>query len=339
MLDFHPQYSTSKVADIENHIDRHYDLGGPVSCRLLQRGFNDVYLATTPGGDRFVFRLSHHRARGPADVRSETAFLAHLSGLNVPVAAAIPTRHGSFFIEGRAPEGVREGVLFRAVGSRDADANSAPDARANGKTLALVHQAAETFDAGETRYRLDLDHLLRRPLARIRDSGLVEDQQVFRQMEAIAERTAAAIEAMDGLAWIYCHGDCHGFNARLNDAGEAVFFDFDDSGPGYLAYDLAVFLWAKVSFGRELTAMWHEFLDGYQSVRAIPEADLQAVTRFVIVRHFWLMGEYASRAQEWGSNAVGWVAGEGGTLARWETDHLALPVRSGVPGEAAGAKA
>ncbi|MDH4414624.1 MAG: phosphotransferase [Rhizobium sp.] len=343
MLDFRPQYSTSKIADIESCIDRNYDLGGPVSCRLLQRGFNDVYLANARGGDRYVFRLSQHRARGPADVRIETAFLAHLAGLNVPVASPIRTRHGAYFIEGRAPEGVREGVLFRAVGARDADANSAPDARANGKTLALVHQAAETFDAGETRYRLDLDHLLWRPLARLRDSGLVEDQQGLHQMEAIAERTASAIEAMDGLAWIYCHGDCHGFNARIDDSGEAVFFDFDDSGPGYLAYDLAVFLWAKVSFGRELTAMWHEFVDGYQSVRAIPEADLQAVTRFVIVRHIWLMGEYASRAQEWGSNAVGWVAGEADTLARWENDHLALPVRAGrsagISEEAAGAMA
>jgi Ser/Thr protein kinase RdoA (MazF antagonist) len=333
MLDFHPQYSTSKVADIEKCIDQTYDLGAPVSCRLLQRGFNDVYLATTPGEDRYVFRLSQRRARGPADVRSETAFLAHLAGLNVPVAAPIQTRHGAFFIEGRAPEGLREGVLFRAVGSRDSDANSAVDARANGKTLALVHQAAAAFEAGETRYRLDLDHLLRRPLARIRDSGLVEDPKVLEQLEAIAERTAAAIEEMEGLTWTYCHGDCHGFNARIDDAGEAVFFDFDDSGPGYLAYDLAVFLWAKVSFGRELTAMWHEFLDGYQSVRTVPEADLQAVTRFVIVRHIWLMGEYASRAQEWGSNAVGWVAGEGDTLARWETDHLALPVRSELAGE------
>ncbi|PYB77083.1 phosphotransferase enzyme family protein [Rhizobium wuzhouense] len=339
MLDFHPLYSTTKIADLENVIDRNYDLGGPVSCRLLQRGFNDVYLAKTPGGDRYVFRLSQRRARGPADVRSETAFIEHLAGLGVPVAQPIATRDGTFFIEGRAPEGVREGVLFRAVIGRDVDANSAGDARANGKTLALVHQAAETFEAGEPRYRLDLDHLLWRPLMRIRDSGLVEDPAILLRIEGVAERTAAAIRAMDSLTWTYCHGDCHGFNACIDEAGEAVFFDFDDSGPGYLAYDLAVFLWAKVSFGRELIAMWHEFLDGYQSVRTIPEADLQAVTRFVIVRHIWLMGEYASRTQEWGSNAVGWIAGEADTLARWEREHLALPVRSAPPDEVADATA
>ncbi|MBC2775304.1 phosphotransferase [Rhizobium sp. AQ_MP] len=327
MLDFSPQYSTSKIADIESFIDRNYDLDGPVSCRLLQRGFNDVYLATDPAGARYVFRLSHHRARGPADVRSETAFLKHLVDFGVPVAAPIPTRHGALFIEGQAAEGLRQGLLLRAVGGRDVDPGSAADARANGKTLALLHRAAEAFQPGDIRYRLDLDHLLLRPLARIRDSGLVEDLQVLDRLEGIANRTAASIEAMDDLAWTYCHGDCHGFNARIDDAGEAVFFDFDDSGPGYLAYDLAVFLWAKVSFGRELTAMWHEFLDAYQEVRKVAQVDLTAVPHFVIIRHFWLMGEYASRAHEWGCNSVGWVAGEVDTLTRWETEHLALPAR------------
>jgi Ser/Thr protein kinase RdoA (MazF antagonist) len=43
----------------------------------------------------------------------------------------------------------------------------------------------------------------------------------------------------------HCHGDCHGFNARISDAGNAAFFDFDDGGPGYLAYDPSVFLWDK----------------------------------------------------------------------------------------------
>ncbi|MGO7426194.1 phosphotransferase, partial [Rhizobium ruizarguesonis] len=95
---------------------RHYPLAGPVSCRMLQRGLNDVYLALGRNGERYVFRLSHRRARGPADVKTETAFLAHLSQSGVSVAAPIATREGSLFVEGDAPEGVRQAVLFRAIG-------------------------------------------------------------------------------------------------------------------------------------------------------------------------------------------------------------------------------
>jgi Ser/Thr protein kinase RdoA (MazF antagonist) len=320
MPDFSPLYSTPTLPSVERFIDSRYDLGAPVSCRLLQRGFNDVYWVTTTSGDRFVFRLSQHRARGPADVRSETAFLCHLAEKGVPVAAPIRARNGAFFLEGDAPEGRREAVLFEALDGRDVDAANAGDAAANGKTLALLHTAAETFEPDAPLYRLDLDHLLHRPLARIRDSGLVEDAEVMRDLEAIAARTATAIAAFDGMTPTYCHGDCHGFNARINEAGQAVFFDFDDSGPGWLAYDLSVFLWAKISFGRDLVDMWHAFLRGYRTVRPITEQDLEAALHFVVVRHFWLMGEFAARASEWGGNSVGWVAREGSFLINCESE-------------------
>jgi Ser/Thr protein kinase RdoA (MazF antagonist) len=322
MLDFDPIYSTPQIEAIEQFINKHYALGGPVSCRLLQRGLNDVYLANGSNSERYVFRLSHQRARGPADVKSETAFLTHLSQSGVPVAAPIPTRDGTFFLQGRASEGAREGVLFRAIDGREPHATDAGDAWANGKTLALLHNAAETFSSDGALYRLDLEHLLHRPLARIRDSGIVEEAEVLSDLENIAARTRKAIEAFGNLTWTYCHGDCHGFNSRINDAGEAVFFDFDDGGPGYLAYDLAVFLWAKISFGRKLTTMWDAFVDGYRAVRPITPDDFEAALRFVIVRHFWLMGEYASRAQEWGSHSVGWIAREANFLRTWETERF-----------------
>jgi Ser/Thr protein kinase RdoA (MazF antagonist) len=58
-------------------------------------------------------------------------------------------------------------------------------------------------------------------------------------------KTADRFVSKRHLTWTHCHGDCHGFNARISDAGSAAFFDFDDGGPGYLAYDLSVFLWDK----------------------------------------------------------------------------------------------
>ncbi|RFB98040.1 kinase [Rhizobium leguminosarum bv. trifolii] len=322
MLDFNPLYSTPQAEAVEGFINQHYPLVAPVSCRLLQRGLNDVYLAVGGDSERYVFRLSHQRARGPADVKTETAFLTHLRQSGVPVAEPILTRDGALFLRGYAPEGAREGVLFRAIDGRKPQGMGAGDALANGKTLALMHNAAETFSPDGALYRLDLEHLLFRPLARIRDGGVVEDADIRNDLEHIAARTAEAIEAFSSLTWTYCHGDCHGFNSRINDAGEAVFFDFDDGGPGYLAYDLSVFLWAQVSFGRSSTAMWDAFIHGYRAVRPITPEDFEAALRFVIVRHFWLMGEYASRAQEWGSEAVGWIAREADFLKTWETERF-----------------
>ena len=73
-------------------------------------------------------------------------------------------------------------------------------------------------------------------------------------------------------------------------AGQAVFFDFDESGPGYLAYDLAVFLWNCVLFERKDHAYWHAFVEGYRTIREISHADFEAVHLFVPIRHMWLLG-------------------------------------------------
>ncbi len=184
-----------------------------------------------------------------------------------------------------------------------------------------MHDAAESFRAAAPLYRLDLDHLLQKPLARIRESGLIEDEARMAALDAVSSRAARAIQRMEQ-TWTHCHGDCHGFNARISDAGVATFFDFDDGGPGYLAYDLAVFLWAKVSFGRRLHAMWHAFIDGYRTVRPIAPDDFEAAHDFVIVRHIWLMGEHASRRHEWGREPVAWIGREVDFLKTWEAERL-----------------
>lgn len=104
-----------------------------MSCHLLQRGLNDVYLVSSTSGERYVFRLSHHRARGSADVKSETNVLIHAPKLGVPVATPIPTIGGELFLHAYAPEGRREGVLFRAIEGREPDAGDVGDAHANGR--------------------------------------------------------------------------------------------------------------------------------------------------------------------------------------------------------------
>ena len=93
---------------------------------------------------------------------------------------------------------------------------------------------------------------------------------------------------------------------------------------GYLAYDLAVHLWAQTSFKRRSLAMWHAFIEGYRSVRAISPGDFSAAHYFVPVRHIWLMGEYAGRRAEWGTEPLPpeWLEREVTFLEEWEAERL-----------------
>ena len=105
MLDFDPLYTTCRAEAIARFVSEHYALPAPLDCRLLNRGFNDVYLVIAASDERYVFRLSHHRARGIADVRTETEFLAHLAQAGVPIAAPVPRRVEVRSHSGRYPLG------------------------------------------------------------------------------------------------------------------------------------------------------------------------------------------------------------------------------------------
>lgn len=321
-------YSTPCAGAVAHYVAARYALLGPLECSLLQRGFNDSFEVRSNDGQRTVLRLSSRRARGEADVASETAFLAYLDQSGIPVAAPVPAADGTLFGVAQLPEGRRPAVLFRFAEGRTPQWDSAADARANGVTLARIHRAANGYaDRNAGRYRLDLDHLLHRPLSALLGLGSL-DAAAKEGFTELASRLSATVAARGDLTWTRCHGDCHGFNARILEngphAGQAMFFDFDDGGPGYVAYDLAVFLWARVSFQRRGHELWHKFIDGYRSIHPIAPADFEATHLFVPIRHIWLLGEWASRVNESGSERLpaAWLVKELDFLRSWERDKL-----------------
>jgi Ser/Thr protein kinase RdoA (MazF antagonist) len=320
-------YATATMEAVASFAAAQYGLSGRLECTFLNRGFNDIYRLQTEAGERFVLRLSTSRARGPADVAAETAFLADLEGAGLPVASALPALDGQLFSVATLPEGPRPAVLFHHLDGRRPDLDAPGDAWIQGVTLARIHDQADRYPGRETgRYRLDLDHLLHRPVAAMLARN-PEPSRARDDLLALRDRLTAAVERLD-LTLTRCYGDCHGANARIATAGlhagQAVFFDFDDGGFGYLAYDLAVHLWAQVSFGRTRQAMWHAFRQGYESIRRLAPADEAAIPMFVAIRHLWLVGSWAAQLPYWGTEAMwpDWFARELKFLLGWERDQL-----------------
>ena len=70
---------------------------------------------------------------------------------------------------------------------------------------------------------------------------------------------------------------------------------------------------------------WTRYIQGYRRRRAISDADYQAIAMFVPIRHFWFMGEHASRVPEWGTETLStaWLRRQLELLDDWAT--LATP--------------
>jgi Ser/Thr protein kinase RdoA (MazF antagonist) len=327
-------YSTAAATAVARAAEQAYAIGSVTGGRLANRGFNDVYELDFEGST-CIGRLSAHRARGPANIAYETAFMAHLSRAGVVVGAPLAAKDGKLWTEFEAPEGNRTFALFeRVTGDLPLRAflhtgrlthRTLGDLKLLGEDLAKIHTAGKSYRGPPSLYRLDRQHLLSQPIEWIRKASVIDDalSGEYSEVEAGLEARLSEVEAE--LSVVACHGDNHGENTLVSSrqGGERVvgWFDFDDCGPGYLAYDLAVLLWNLLHRTREPfldekgRRAWGSFVDGYRDVRPIPDADFAAIALFVSIRHVWFLGEHASRLPIWGTRALP-PGGFQGQLAR-----------------------
>jgi Ser/Thr protein kinase RdoA (MazF antagonist) len=292
-------YATLSAAALAAWLEAAYGLGAVTACRLLHRGLNDSYLVEAARG-RYVLRIYRAGWRTADDIAYEMAVLGHLGKQGVGVALPVLRRDGALVEWLLAPEGSRAAVLFTHAPGRELD-GSPEDSRRYGRAAASVHAATDDFETTHPRFALDLDHLLSEPLMAIRPllRHRPADLDYIETLAASVRREVAALPlgAMDRG---FCHGDFHGDNAHI-DGEKVTLFDFDCGGPGWRAYDIAVFRW-RWGDDEAGDARWTAFLEGYRSLRRIGEADLAAVPLFVVARAIWLRGLHAANTADWGQS-------------------------------------
>ncbi|SDR48505.1 Ser/Thr protein kinase RdoA involved in Cpx stress response, MazF antagonist [Paraburkholderia fungorum] len=320
-------YSTIDGSDLRDFIASAYPFDSPFECSLLRRGFNDVYLLRFSDGSSKIARLSSRRARGESNVAYETSLLCHLKAAGGDVAAPLATHAGALSIEADVAEGNRSLVVFEFLAG-DPPGTDLQDTKTMAASLATLHRLARSYSGPASRYVLDLQHLVHRPLQRLLNHASM-DEGLSERLKEIASNLIAKIEATTQLTTVFCHGDCHGGNTFMTSSSDGrrvgSFFDFDDGGPGYLAYDLAVYLWAILLSNTEQdlstgqSERWKYFVDGYREVSPLSTSDYAAIALFVSARHFWFLGEYASRSDEWGSAVLPriWLQKQADKLEQW----------------------
>jgi Ser/Thr protein kinase RdoA (MazF antagonist) len=322
----------STQALVEQIVSR-YDVGEVQRCRLHNRGLTDTFiLEVGDGSERLVLRVYRAGWRTDADVLYELDALLHLHRKDVPVSYPLADREGTLMHVIQAPEGRRQAALFTyAPGAEPgAPANAKRDDQPYlyGRAAAAVHAATDDFTSEHTRFQIDLHELLDRQMVAIQPlvEHRTEDWQylldlVQRLREQVERLPLTALEAG------FCHGDFHGGNCHL-DGDTLTFFDFDCCGPGWRAYDIAVYLWGAGGDRRKGARRWREFLRGYREVRLITRLDLEAVPLFVSIRHIWLMGLHTANGKDWGHNWMGerYFDRHFKFLREWDAKRLAKPI-------------
>jgi Ser/Thr protein kinase RdoA (MazF antagonist) len=326
-------HSTTDAASVARWIERHHGLQ-VAQCHLIRRGLNDNFAVVLADGTRRVARVYSIRPRGPFNIDYELGLLAHLQAQGCGVAASIPAADGRSWVELQYPEGPRALALFQHADG--AVPETAEDFELTGRALANIHAAARDYAGPASRYTLDGHHLAGRTRGWMHKHPSFADDELrhaYRELIDGLVRELAEIE--DGLTRVACHGDTHGYNNHVftDAAGEkrTEFFDFDDAGPGFLAYDLSVLPWSQMARkglkapDEQLLERWPAYLRGYRAAGEVSERDLAALPLFVQLRSLWNTGEALGRVHHWGTGwpAADWLKKQLDTFAAWKA--LGLP--------------
>ncbi|OGO35678.1 MAG: hypothetical protein A2147_04110, partial [Chloroflexi bacterium RBG_16_57_8] len=298
-----------------------YPIDRPVTCQLLRPALNDTYLLTTRD-NRYIARVYGARWRTPSDIAYELELLIHLTGKGVSVPAPIAARDGALSCLLETPEGPRRLVLFTYVTGTPLSWSEEEHSYRAGQMAASIHAASDDFESRHVRLRLDLEYLIRTPLAMIRPF-FAHRPNDWNYLEGLAARlhTRATAAAGTGLDWGPCHGDFGAKNMRVAADRGVTVLDFDSCGPGWRAYDFAPVY--RAALQQRSSTIWEVFLKGYVTRRFIAAADLTAVPLFRALRNLAMFGVFAGNVAEWGISTLsarrldGWMA----HFRQWEAEH------------------
>jgi Ser/Thr protein kinase RdoA (MazF antagonist) len=156
-----------------------------------------------------------------------------------------------------------------------------------GQALAAMHQAQVGFTSAQPRVALDFTTLLERPLAIVRPL-LAHRPADWAYLCQLAAKVQTNLNMLEGLEIGVCHGDPTLDNLHCTAEGQIIYYDFDQCGPGWLAYDLqGVFRYAQ---RLPRASVWESFLRGYQTRRQLSPGEIQAMPYFVVLNEYWCMG-------------------------------------------------
>ncbi|MDH5484431.1 MAG: phosphotransferase [Gammaproteobacteria bacterium] len=269
---------------------------------FFQAGLNDTYVINTINR-KYILRVYRKNWRTLSDIQCEIELLLHLANKNIAVANPVAGNDKQYIYPVNATEGLRHIVLFDyAEGTPpDYDRAAAIDASLYGSTMARMHNALDDFSTIQSRFKIDLEHLIDTPLITIRPflqdrpDDLAYINQLTKELKARFNELPT-----QSLSYGFCHGDMNSGNVHIKDK-LLTLFDFDCCGESYQAYDLAIFNWG-LRMNKFADNNWTCFLEAYQDERNLSPADRNTIPLFTTIRHIWHIGLHTQLSSDRGRN-------------------------------------
>jgi Ser/Thr protein kinase RdoA (MazF antagonist) len=279
---------------------------------LIKYRENAVFSVCAVNGDRFVMRVHRPGYRSDAHLLSEFAWTMALADVGVLTPEVVPTRRGEMlhsaiaagipqrrqcdllrWIDGRPIGTIEDGVA-------ETDESVAATYRQLGELAATVHTHGATWQRPDffSRPAWDVDSLVGADpvFGKFWQLDCLSQQQLD-VLTAARDKVRARLQAFGSGADRYglIHGDFLPENVYTCEDGTRL-LDFDDCGESWYVFELATsiyFLRSQPNY--DLISA--SYVDGYRSVRALPDEHLAMMPDMLMARGLSYLGWPAGRPE------------------------------------------
>ena len=273
------------------------------TARLINLSENATYIIEAPTGYRSVLRVHRQGYHSHRAIECELAWMAALDQQGgVETARPIPGRDGMMIqTMDTAGVGARRMVMFEFLDGEEPDQSQhlVGPFRQLGAIAARTHLHSMSWAKPDPFERLVWDdEAVFGPAANWGD---------WRDAPSLDASAAADIDAAEKLVrarladygrqgdrYGLIHADMRLANLLI-DGGRTRLIDFDDCGFGWFMYDFA----AGISFMEDhpqVPALRAAWLEGYQDVRPLSEADRNEIDSFIMLRRLALLAWIGSHS-------------------------------------------
>ena len=286
-------------------ISAEYDLAGPVSCKLISKMLrtqdNDHYLVRS-SGEKYVariYQLGQYLQRKESDYLYEIDWLNFLKSNDLSVSYPLPRQDGGYLGTVNAPEGERYYALFSYAEGKPMLAKDEDQLFTMGQKMAQIHLVSNEFKTEHDRRPMDVAFLAEEPVKRMKSFWAGKRDVKLDIILTSAKEARVAIldllrnEEETADSWGPIGGDFHPYNTHFDEDNQPTFFNFDICGPGWRAYDIAVFL-MNAKLMQHSSRLSEAFFAGYYSVRPLSHNEHAAVAPFLTLRRVWLTGTFST---------------------------------------------
>ena len=260
--------------------------GAKVSCINFE--FNATFSVETDSGTKYAFRININSSRTVENMKGEIEWVRHLnrtSGIHTPTPIA--TLDDQYIISGFHNDSQQ--TLFAVMyswleGEELGDEPTLSQLHEVGRAIATLHQESADFALSAEA-----------ALPTFNDFFWGTEDYLFSDKSKLSGADRSLIqEAHDHIMKLtnelyssspvhIIHADFHGWNLMWHEDHLSI-FDFDDCGFGIEAQDLAVVLYYLDTPEQDVA-----LLDGYRSVKALPQYSEIAMKALLLQRRLLLL--------------------------------------------------